>query len=134
VPHSGSLARRAGLHFSLSHSAGQALLAFAPTPVGVDIEALPDPAMCERLIALLHPREQARIRSAPREAQQIMFTCLWCRKEAYLKALGVGLTHESTESYLGSLESTPGWRVQNIEAPTGFAGAVATGLVEAVEG
>ena len=82
--------------------------------------------MCERLIALLHPREQARIRSAPKEAQQIMFTCLWCRKEAYLKGLGVGFTHESTESYLGSLERTPGWRVQNIEAPSGFAGAVAT--------
>jgi 4'-phosphopantetheinyl transferase len=38
----GSLARRAELHFSLSHSGGQGLLAIAPTPVGADIEALPD--------------------------------------------------------------------------------------------
>jgi 4'-phosphopantetheinyl transferase len=122
----GSLARRAGLHFSLSHSGGHGLLAIAPTPVGVDIEALPDASMCQQLTALLHPREQVRILSAPEEAQRTLFTRLWCRKEAYLKGLGVGLTHDSTEGYLSSLERTPGWHVANIDAPAGFAGAVAT--------
>ena len=122
----GSLARRAGLHFSLSHSDGHALLAISETPVGVDIEALPDAAMCQRLSALLHPRERATILSAPEEAQRTLFTRVWCRKEAYLKALGVGLVHESTEGYLASVELTPGWRVENIEAPAGFAAAVAT--------
>jgi 4'-phosphopantetheinyl transferase len=112
----GSLARRAGLHFSLSHSGSQ---------VGVDIEALPDASMCQQLTALLHPREQASILSAPEEAQRTLFTRLWCRKEAYLKGLGVGLAHDSTEGYLSSLERTPGWHVTNIDAPTGFAGAVA---------
>ncbi len=117
--------RRAGIHFSLSHSASQALIAIAATPVGVDIEALPDAPMCQQLTALLHPREQASILSAPEEAQRTLFTRLWCRKEAYLKGLGVGLAHDSTEGYLSSLERTPGWHVTNIDAPTGFAGAVA---------
>lgn len=122
----GSLARRADLHFSLSHSGSQGLLAIAATPVGVDIEALPGASMCQQLTALLHPREQVRILSAPEEAQRTLFTRLWCRKEAYLKGLGVGLAHDSTVGYISSLERTPGWNVTNIDAPAGFAGAVAT--------
>lgn len=121
----GSLARRAGLHFSLSHSGNQALIAIARVPVGSDIEALPDTAMCKRLAALLHPREQALIVGAPEKHQQVLFTRLWCRKEAYLKGLGVGFGHETTEGYLSSLEHTPGWQVDNIDAPPGFAAAVA---------
>jgi 4'-phosphopantetheinyl transferase len=122
----GSLARRAELHFSLSHSGGQGLLAISPAPVGVDIEALPAADMAQRLSGLMHPHEQARILSAPEEAQATLFTRLWCRKEAYLKGVGIGLAHETTEGYLSSLESTPGWRVENVDAPDGFAGAVAT--------
>ncbi|HWD70347.1 MAG TPA: 4'-phosphopantetheinyl transferase superfamily protein [Solirubrobacteraceae bacterium] len=122
----GSLARRADLHFSLSHSGGQGLLAISQAPVGVDIEALPDVTMAQRLAALMHPREQARILSAPKAAQPTLFTRLWCRKEAYLKGVGIGLAHDTTEGYLSSLESTPGWRVANVETPDGFAGAVAT--------
>jgi 4'-phosphopantetheinyl transferase len=122
----GSLARRAELHFSLSHSGNHGLLAISQAPVGADIEALPDAGTAQRLSALMHPREQARILSAPEEAQPTLFTRLWCRKEAYLKALGVGFAHDSTEGYLASLESTPGWRVENVETPDGFAGAVAT--------
>jgi len=122
----GSLARRADLHFSLSHSGNQALIAFSQTPVGADIEALPDPPMAQRLAALMHPHEQALILSAPIDAQPTLFTRLWCRKEAYLKGVGIGLEHEATEGYLESLECTPGWRVENIDAPEGFAGAVAT--------
>jgi 4'-phosphopantetheinyl transferase len=122
----GSLARRAELHFSLSHSGSQALLAISEAPVGVDIEALPDTPMARRLTALMHPKEQARILSAPEAAQPTLFTRLWCRKEAYLKGVGIGFTHETTEGYLSSLELTPGWRVENVDTPDGFAGAVAT--------
>lgn len=122
----GSLARRAGLHFSLSYSGNQALIAVAPVPVGVDIEALPTASMCRQLTALLDPSERAVILDAPEHRQRMLFTRLWCRKEAYLKGLGVGFRHETTESYLASPECTPGWHVDNISVPTGFAGAVAT--------
>jgi 4'-phosphopantetheinyl transferase len=126
TPGAAAAPRPAGVHFSLSRSGCQALLAISQTPVGVDIEALPDPKMAQRLAALMHPHEQARILSAPVEAQPTLFTRLWCRKEAYLKGVGIGFSHEATEGYLSSLESTPGWRVENIETPEGFAGAVAT--------
>ena len=86
--------------------------------------AAPAPITCPA--ALLHPREQACILSASEEAQRTLFTRLWCRKEAYLKGLGVGFAHDSTEGYLSSLERTPGWHVANIDTPAGFAGAVAT--------
>lgn len=130
----GSLARRADLHFSLSHSRGQGLLAISQAPVGVDIEALPDAPMAQRLAALMHPHEQARILSAPEAAQPTLFTRLWCRKEAYLKGVGIGLAHDATEGYLSSLESTPGWRVENVEMPDGFAAAVATSAAAVATG
>lgn len=121
----GAQTRSAGLHFSLSQSRDRALIAIARAPIGVDIEALPAADMCRRLAALLHPRERALILSAPEERQRLLFTRLWCRKEAYLKALGIGFGHETTEGYLSSLEHTPGWRVENIDAPAGFAAALA---------
>lgn len=121
----GSRASPAGLQFSLSQSRDRALIAIATTPIGVDIEALPEADMCRRLAALLHPHERALILSAPEERQRLLFTRLWCRKEAYLKARGIGFRHETTEGYLSSLEHTPGWRVENIDAPAGFAAALA---------
>ncbi|HWE58178.1 MAG TPA: hypothetical protein VG228_00670 [Solirubrobacteraceae bacterium] len=44
----------------------------------------------------------------------------------HLKGVGIGFTHETTEGYLSSLELTPGWRVENVDTPDGFAGALAT--------
>lgn len=122
----GSRGSHSELHFSLSYSGGQALIATAGVPVGADMEALPSASMCRRLTALLDPRERSLILAAPEQRQRLLFTRLWCRKEAYLKGLGVGFVHETTDSYLASPESTPGWHVENVDAPPGFAAAVAT--------
>ncbi len=83
----------AGFHFNLSHSGPLALVAFHPaTNIGVDVESIrhmPDAALlaeahftedeCEAL-ALLHGQERDRA-----------FLHCWTRKEACLKAVGLGL-------------------------------------------
>ncbi len=80
-------------HFNLSHAADRALLAVATDfALGVDIE---------RLDAKIDPRELGPTVLAPSETplveglggaiQKRAFLRIWCRKEACLKAAGVGL-------------------------------------------
>ena len=80
--------------FSLSHSRGVALIAIAEgVEVGCDIEKR-DPAFAcaataERFFA---PAERRRLASLkPADYCEGFFNC-WTRKEAYLKALGCGLS------------------------------------------
>lgn len=80
------------LHFNLSHSEGTALLAFADTELGADIELVrPGFAgddIAERYFA---PTEVTALRALPVEHQERGFFRCWTRKEAYLKAHGGGL-------------------------------------------
>jgi 4'-phosphopantetheinyl transferase len=80
----------AGIEFSLAHADDVAVLAISRGPVGVDIE---------RYDAAIDPQRLARIVLAPSEAQCIdrrAFMRVWCRKEACLKATGVGLLDDLT--------------------------------------
>jgi 4'-phosphopantetheinyl transferase len=72
------------VELNLSHAADVALLAVARCAVGVDIE---------RLDTALDIATLARIVLAPDEpcADRRAFLRVWCRKEACLKATGVGL-------------------------------------------
>lgn len=68
--------------------------------IGVDVEVVrpiepPDIA--------LHPRERARLAGAPVEA----FYELWTLKEAYVKALGVGLRRDLAQIEVLVLDGTP---------------------------
>ncbi|MFJ5044513.1 4'-phosphopantetheinyl transferase family protein [Streptomyces sp. NPDC088719] len=47
------------VHLSLPHGEGVALLGFAGTPIGVDIEKPPDQDALSRLVPCLHERERA---------------------------------------------------------------------------
>lgn len=78
-----------GLYFSLSHSGGIAVCAVADLPVGVDVQA---PCACREALArrFFAPAEQAALAEA--EDRDEAFGRIWCRKEAYLKALGMGMT------------------------------------------
>lgn len=91
-------------HLSLSHSAGQGLVALSRgAPVGVDIEvqrALPD---ADELIALHgSPAEQEVLRRCDRQQRASSFLGLWTRKEACMKALGRGLTLEPSAFDVGT--------------------------------
>lgn len=82
------------LCFNLSHSHGVALIAITENrDIGIDIECLstnlPYQDIAERFFS---PLEKTVLRSLPEHLQhQAFFTC-WTRKEAYIKAVGKGLS------------------------------------------
>lgn len=76
-----------GPHISLSHSGSLVVCAVADVAVGVDVETRPPrdvAAVAERFFTA----EEARWLAADAPAR---FPMLWVLKEAYLKALGLGL-------------------------------------------
>lgn len=87
-------------HFNLSHSGGYVALAFGDVPVGIDIQkmgpyraslarrffAAEESEACERLIS-------SDMQGKEETAAELLYT-LWCRKEAYGKLKGTGLTED----------------------------------------
>ena len=82
------------LHFNVSHSGGRALLAFCREgEVGVDVERIRDSLEGERLAErFFSPREVAELQALPPEQVEAAFFRCWTRKEAYVKARGIGLS------------------------------------------
>lgn len=116
------------LHFSLSHAGDLVLLAFAPVPVGADVEEHPSVSTVTEVIGTLHPREVRELDALPEARRPAAFTRCWTRKEAYLKGLGTGLAEDPSVTYVSTL-GTPadpaGWHLADLEAPRGYAAAAA---------
>jgi 4'-phosphopantetheinyl transferase len=83
-----------GVHFNLSHSGQLAVLAVSTSgPLGVDIESVrPLPDMLDIARRFFCPEEIAELEELHGEARVAAFFACWTRKEACLKALGVGLS------------------------------------------
>ncbi len=83
------------LTFSLSHSAGRVLIAVAGgIPIGIDLELIePDRAEASVARLFMTPREFERWHALPLPDRLPQFFRLWTRKEAYVKARGVGLSY-----------------------------------------
>lgn len=84
-----------GLSFNLSHSGNHALLAFAlGRELGVDIEHMRPNIEHEQIAERFFSVNEvtALLELPPNERELGFFTC-WTRKEAYIKALGEGLSH-----------------------------------------
>jgi 4'-phosphopantetheinyl transferase len=88
-----SLAR--GLHFNISHSGGLALCAFTRVgEIGLDIEHLRENFDCEQIAQhCFSAREVETLFALPPEMRTLAFFNCWTRKEAFIKALGEGLSH-----------------------------------------
>ncbi|TDP77340.1 4'-phosphopantetheinyl transferase [Bradymonas sediminis] len=87
----------AALEFSVSHSGDFALLAFGRSgALGVDVERLNTGRDIDLIVAHhFAPAEAAALReqgARSEDARCRLFYRYWTRKEAYLKALGVGMT------------------------------------------
>jgi 4'-phosphopantetheinyl transferase len=130
----------ADVRFNLSHSHGLALFAFIlGSEVGVDLESLRSSVrnidLAERFFSA---REIEALRALPPDSQHEMFFHCWTRKEAYIKARGVGLTlglssfavslDFNLNEYLPifSLEDSDArrWRLRQVDPGGGFVGAV----------
>lgn len=125
------------LRFNLTHAGSCTLLAMARgREVGVDLEEIapgtPDPVLIERVCTTV---ERAWLATLPVAEQTYGFLRLWTAKEAYLKALGVGLQVEPQTIdlvFAGDQiglpltpeESARPWRLHAIEAPNRMVAAL----------
>jgi 4'-phosphopantetheinyl transferase len=88
------LASPTGIEFNVTHSAGFAAFAFIiGCEVGIDVE-LVRPLVEMQNIAdrVFCPEEAAEIMSLQASEREVAFFCCWTRKEAYIKAIGDGLS------------------------------------------
>lgn len=98
------------LAFNLSHSGDQGLLAIAgeAVPLGADIEMLRPMNDADDLARrYFTAREAATLQSVPAPRRHAAFLAAWTRKEAYLKALGAGLTLDTTTFEVTLLPDEP---------------------------
>ncbi|HLK32075.1 MAG TPA: 4'-phosphopantetheinyl transferase superfamily protein [Terriglobales bacterium] len=130
---------RSRLRFNTSHCQGLVIHAFASDrEVGIDIESVSDRLETETIAArFFSPREHAALRALPKADQATGFLSLWTRKEALLKAAGLGLSWplDSVEFSWSAKEivavktndpATPiWWSVCELPVPAGYVGALA---------
>ena len=133
------------LCFNLSHSHGRAMFVFArDREVGIDLEAGARlgndwPGLVRRVFSA---REQTELAAIPIEARRAGFLNGWTRKEAYLKATGLGIVDglQSIEVTLGpdrppELLAGPAgvnWSLHDLRTDDDFAAALVTESNEAV--
>lgn len=127
-----------GLRFNLSHADGVALVAFTRhREIGVDVERIREDASTLEIAERFFSAGEV---SALREVQQArraeaFFNC-WTRKEAYIKALGAGLSHDlggftvsvGTEAALLHVNEpamSGTWTLVSMMPTPGYVGAVA---------
>lgn len=131
----------ADIRFNLSHSHGQGLVAVTRgVEVGVDLEQMRADVDAAGIVAShFSPAERAAWAALPEAQRHEAFFHGWVRKEAYVKARGEGLSHDSA-AYTVELEpaargalladalsadAARAWRVEKLAAPAGFAAAIA---------
>jgi len=120
-----------GLYFSQSHSGDRMMIALSDIDIGCDIERI-DETMDWHPIAesLFAPAEREALSALPEaEGRHAFFQC-WARKEAFVKALGHGLSYP-LEAFTVSV--TPearlvsggeAWSIAAVSPGPGYAGAV----------
>lgn len=126
--------RGVGLSFNLSHSHDAIVLAVAQGLVlGVDVERLRRLEDRDGLVGrFFSAREQAAFAALPVGDRDEAFFRLWTRKEAYIKALGDGLScpldsfSVSCDTQARILEpALPRWSLHHLEPWTCYVGALA---------
>ncbi|SFS17069.1 4'-phosphopantetheinyl transferase [Dyella sp. OK004] len=121
---------------SLSHSGRWVAVAIANArSIGVDIErTFSTLTLDDLLTSVCTPTEARELRELPRRERERALLQLWTRKEAALKAFGVGLTLAPSTFPITtntpitpplSAAAQPPCRVRDLELPPGLVGAVA---------
>ena len=115
-----SLVEHGGLRFNLSHSQSLGLIAVCDdAEVGADIELLRPMPDAEALAeTYFTPAERLALAALPAEARERAFLCCWTRKEACLKATGMGLSVDTRSFEVGV---SPDAREVKIQAADGVA-------------
>ncbi|MFI5313435.1 MAG: 4'-phosphopantetheinyl transferase family protein [Candidatus Dormibacteria bacterium] len=109
------------LRFNASHSDGAALYAVARgRGVGVDLERVRDDFPVHDVARRFFPQaEQEELWALPRTQQVRAFFDAWTRKEAYLKAIGIGLRGLAVADV-----DVSQWSLQSIDAGPEYSAAL----------
>jgi 4'-phosphopantetheinyl transferase len=93
-PRLASMHGPANVEFNLSHSGNIALYAFTRgCAVGVDVELIREVSDADGLAErFFSASETALLRALPVDRRSLAFLACWTRKEAFIKALGLGLS------------------------------------------
>ena len=105
------------LHFNISHSHELALLAFTHhRELGVDVEFMDERVNYDEVAhATFSPHEAATVSSLSGDAKRQAFFNCWTRKEAYIKARGIGISLDLTRFDVSLIPGEPTALVQNRE-------------------
>ena len=127
------------LRFNLSHSHEVALLAVAlDAELGVDVEHIRADFASEEIARRFFSRAEVEVFNAlPKEEQVAAFFRCWTRKEAYIKAIGKGLS-QALDAFDVTLapgvqaallraeeDNVERWWMSNVDVGEGYAGALA---------
>lgn len=111
-------------HFSLSHRRGISIIAVADAQIGVDLEFADSQVEIDSIAArFFAPDELATLCALSIDQRHDLFFRLWTRKEAFVKALGVGISGSFTGfSALGdSIQAQTGrWMLESRRADAGW--------------
>jgi 4'-phosphopantetheinyl transferase len=130
------------LRFNLSHAGERALIAVTlGREVGVDIEAMRDVDVAALARRFFAAGETDALLALPEAEQRAAFLRCWTRKEAFIKALGDGLTFPLDQFEVnhapepearqllrwcnGDDDPTTRWRIVPIEVDEGYTAALA---------
>jgi 4'-phosphopantetheinyl transferase len=128
-----------GIAFNVSHSGDVALYAVTRVgDVGVDVEAWRPLADRDDLAArFFAPGEVRRLQALDPDGRQAAFFACWTRKEAFVKAIGEGLSHPLDRFEVsiepggglvhvgGDAAEAQAWTLVSLPAPDGYAAALA---------
>jgi|SRR5688572_22460025 len=129
------------LRFNASHSHELAVYAFAQDhDVGIDVEYIKEDFATQEIAERFFSKYEVGIlRALPREEQGAGFFRCWTRKEAYIKAIGSGLSHPLDQFDVTLAPNEPAallrdhrdpevathYEMFNVDLPAGYVGALA---------
>lgn len=134
---------RAEVHFNVSHSHDLALIAASRGhAVGIDVEQLrPDFASEDIARRFFSPSERDALAQLPAEMRVDAFFRCWTRKEAFVKAIGEGLSYPLDKFDVSVTPEEPprllrvgvgdgaaaaaSWSLHDVPVPSGFVAALA---------
>lgn len=132
-----------GVSFNASHAGDVALVALGAGRIGVDVEAMrPDVEMRALARRFFTESENAALDPLGDDDLVRAFYGCWTQKEAFVKAVGEGLSFELDRVEVAVWPSAPGlvsldgaapegWTVAGVEVGPGYAAAIAADSLEA---
>jgi 4'-phosphopantetheinyl transferase len=127
-----------GLQFNMSHSGDVVVVALTlDRQIGIDVEFIRPLHDLETIAeSNFTPEERALLSAGGTQARQRAFFTCWTRKEAYIKAIGTGLSMPLNVFNAAIPQGAPGvrlpgaaqaasWWLSDLTAPEGYAAAIA---------